>query len=108
MGDEILEGGHVGRYAFQDEIDFARQHPALAHQRLGADELLEGAQIGLRLAGEVHCGEHRDVEAELSRERYAELSLHRGDRVFVRPRRARVFVPDEETQTTPPDLEWVL
>jgi hypothetical protein len=67
VGDKILEGRHVGRDAFQDEIDLAGQHPALPHQRLGTDELLEGAQIRFGLAGEMHCGEHRDVEAELSR-----------------------------------------
>ncbi|MEY9222041.1 hypothetical protein ABH974_002464 [Bradyrhizobium ottawaense] len=43
MRDEILEGRHVGGDAFEDEIDLARQHPALPHQGLGADELLEGA-----------------------------------------------------------------
>ncbi len=64
-----------------------------------------GASVRLELSG-VSDGE--TIEAELSRERYAELGLQRGDRVFVRPRRARVFVPDEQDQTTPPDLEWVL
>jgi len=64
-----------------------------------------GASVRLELSGVAH-GE--TIEAELSRERYAELRLQRGDRVFVRPRRARVFVPDQEARTAPPDLEWVL
>ena len=64
-----------------------------------------GASVRLELSG-VSGGE--TIEAELSRERYAELSLRRGDRVFVRPRRARVFGPDEETQSTAPDREGVL
>jgi sulfate transport system ATP-binding protein len=64
-----------------------------------------GASVRLELSGIAH-GE--TIEAELSRERYAELGLQRGDRVFVRPRRARVFVPDQEPRATMPDLEWVL
>ncbi|MGH7516041.1 MAG: sulfate/molybdate ABC transporter ATP-binding protein [Gemmatimonadales bacterium] len=64
-----------------------------------------GASVRLELSG---IADGETIEAELSRERYAELRLQRGDRVFVRPRRARVFVPDEAARTTPPDLEWVL
>ncbi len=48
------------------------------------------------------------IEAELSRERFAELGLRRGDRVFVRPRRARVFFPDAPPVEATPDPEWVL
>ncbi|HET8622445.1 MAG TPA: sulfate ABC transporter ATP-binding protein [Gemmatimonadales bacterium] len=64
-----------------------------------------GASVRLELSGVVDGG---TIEAELSRERYAELQLQRGDRVFVRPRRARVFVPEQEVSTLQPDLEWVL
>jgi sulfate transport system ATP-binding protein len=32
------------------------------------------------------------IEAELTRERYEELALHEGERVFVRPRNLRVFL----------------
>jgi sulfate transport system ATP-binding protein len=45
------------------------------------------------------------IEAELSRERFDELRLRRGDRVFVRPKRVRVFVPEEPAA---PEPEWVL
>src|SRR5262249_28899759 len=51
--------------AFEDEIDLARQHPALAHQRLRAHEALERHEIRLRLAGEMDHGEDRDLVAEL-------------------------------------------
>ncbi len=47
------------------------------------------------------------IEAELTRERFDELKLRRGDRVFVKPRRLRVFVPQEPTVPAP-DPEWVL
>ena len=62
--DELLKRRHVGRDAFQDEIDLARQHPAFPHQGFGSDELLEGAQIRIRLAREVDRSEYRHVEAE--------------------------------------------
>jgi len=32
------------------------------------------------------------IEAELTRERHEELGVAKGDRVFVSPRRARVFL----------------
>ena len=67
MGDEILKRRHVGRHAFQDEIHLARQHPAFPHQRLGAHEILERAQIGVGLAGQMHRSEHRDVKTEPAR-----------------------------------------
>jgi sulfate transport system ATP-binding protein len=47
------------------------------------------------------------IEAELSRERSDALHLRRGDRVFLKPRRLRVFRPSE-APVPPPDLEWVL
>jgi len=47
------------------------------------------------------------IEAELTRERFEELKLRRGDRVFVKPRRLRVFVPPERPAAAP-DPEWVL
>jgi hypothetical protein len=35
LGQEALEGRQIGRHAFQDEIDLAVQHVALAHERPG-------------------------------------------------------------------------
>ena len=64
LGDEGLEGLEVRRHAFQHEVDLAGQHPALAHQRLLAHEILERLEVGLGLAGEVDHGEHRDLVAE--------------------------------------------
>jgi len=75
IGDEILERRHVGRHAFQDEVDFARQHPAFAHQRLGAHEILERAQIGVGLAGQMHRCEHRDIETEPARIQQSAIPL---------------------------------
>lgn len=34
------------------------------------------------------------IEAELTRERYDELELQEGERVFVKPRNLRVFLDD--------------
>ena len=63
--DEGLEGLQVGRHAFENEVDLAREHPAFAHQRLRAHEILEGREIGFRLARQMHHGEHRHLVAEL-------------------------------------------
>ena len=35
-----------------------------------------------------------DLNVELTSERFAELQLKAGDRVFVSPRKVRVFVPE--------------
>ncbi len=50
FGDEGLEGLEVRRHAFEHEVDLAREHPALAHQRLLAHEILERREVGLGLA----------------------------------------------------------
>src|SRR5437016_3795595 len=50
LGDERLKRFQVRRYAFDDEIDVARQHPAFADERLGAHEFLERVEIGFGLA----------------------------------------------------------
>ena len=47
------------------------------------------------------------IEVELSRERSEALRLRRGDRVYLKPRRVRVFRPSGATPATP-ELEWVL
>ena len=52
-------------------------------------------------------GHGAPIEAELTRERFEELKLRRGDRVFLKPRRLRVFVPPERPAAVP-DPEWVL
>src|SRR5271168_3118660 len=75
MRDEILKRRHVGRDAFQDEVDFARQHPAFPHERFGADESFERLQVRLRLARQVHRSKHRHVEAEPARVQQAAVTL---------------------------------
>jgi sulfate transport system ATP-binding protein len=47
------------------------------------------------------------IEAELSRERSDALRLRRGDRVYLKPRRLRVFRPSTPVPVAP-ELEWVL
>jgi len=47
------------------------------------------------------------IEAELSRERSDALRLRRGDRVYLKPRRLRVFRPSAAMPAAP-ELEWVL
>jgi sulfate/thiosulfate transport system ATP-binding protein len=47
------------------------------------------------------------IEAELSRERSDALRLRRGDLVYVKPRRLRVFRPSSPVPAAP-ELEWVL
>lgn len=34
------------------------------------------------------------IQAEITRERYRELDLHEGDRVYIRPKQARIFTGD--------------
>lgn len=48
-----------------------------------------GSLVRLELE-RVDCDEV--IEAELTRERYDELELREGERVFVRPRNLRVFL----------------
>ena len=65
LGEKTLEGGEVRRDAFQDEIDLAVEHVALAHQRPLGDAGLERPQIRLGLAVQPHHGEHGDVKAQI-------------------------------------------
>ena len=64
FGDESLKRLEIGRDAFEDEIDLARQHPAFAHQRLLAHIGLEGIEVGFRLARQMHHGEGDELVAE--------------------------------------------
>jgi sulfate transport system ATP-binding protein len=49
-----------------------------------------GSVARVQLAGD----DGSSIQVELSQDRYAELSLKPGDRVYVSPRRVRVFVPE--------------
>jgi sulfate transport system ATP-binding protein len=55
----------------------------------GRDVRGVGSLVRLEL-DRVDCDEV--IEAELTRERYDELELREGERVFVRPRNLRVFL----------------
>src|SRR5262249_46827069 len=50
--------------AFHHEVDLARRQVALAHDRPGADLLLERDEVGFRLAGQADEDEGGEVEAE--------------------------------------------
>ena len=65
VGHEGLKLGQIGRHAFEDEVDLARQHPAFADQRLAAYVGLERLEIGLGLAREMHHGERDHLAAQL-------------------------------------------
>src|SRR5262249_17870200 len=51
--------------ALEHEVDFTREHPTLAYQRLRPHEFLEGDEIGLSLACQMHHREDRDFVTEL-------------------------------------------
>ena len=53
-----------GATHFEQEVGLARQHVALAHQRPGQHPVLEGAQVGLRLAVQADHGEGDHLEAD--------------------------------------------
>ncbi|HEU4587096.1 MAG TPA: sulfate/molybdate ABC transporter ATP-binding protein [Gemmatimonadales bacterium] len=58
---------------------------------------------------ELESTTHGEIEAQMPRARFDELRLRRGDRVFVKPRQVKVFVPDAAESPAPtPELEWVL
>lgn len=67
--------------------------------RQGADEI-EASVLHIQGAGSVARFElerldtREIIEAELTRERYRELGLRTGEKVFVRPRNVRVFTAD--------------
>ena len=88
LDHESLEGAQVGRHALEDEIDLPREHPAFAHQGLRPHEGLEGEQVGLGLAAQVHHGEDGDLVAEqlLVEQRAIALDVAR---LFERPHPAQ-------------------
>jgi hypothetical protein len=66
-GDEALIGIPVGRHDLEQEVGLARQHVTLADLGPAADQILEGAEIGLGLAFKPDMGEHGDTKTELFR-----------------------------------------
>jgi sulfate transport system ATP-binding protein len=65
--------------------------------------------LGGTVRVELESATHGEIEAQMPRGRFDELQLQRGDRVFVKPRQVKVFVPDTAESPAPsPDLEWVL
>src|SRR5215471_179721 len=64
LGDEGLERRQVARDAFQQEVDFAREHVALTNLWPSSDPLLEVLEIRIMLARESDEDETRDFEAE--------------------------------------------
>ncbi len=84
--------------------------PALAYVRphdIELDRVRDGAMIeavvrGVRAVGSLvrleldRVDSDEVIEAELTRERYDELGLQTGERVFVKPRNLRVFLKEVE------------
>src|SRR6185437_429921 len=64
MNDEVLKRAKVGCHTFQQEIDFARQHVAVADDRGAPRALLEGDEIRLGLAMQPDHGKCGDIETE--------------------------------------------
>jgi sulfate transport system ATP-binding protein len=103
---------HAGRVQIGDiEIEVPEHHgahdaPAVAYVRphdIELDRVREGAVIeaivrDVRGVGSLvrleldRVDSDEVIEAELTRERYEELELREGERVFVRPRNLRVFL----------------
>ncbi len=61
---ELLECGELGRHALEHVVALARQHVGLAHQLPAQHQVLELAQLRLRLVVEPHHGKCRELEAE--------------------------------------------
>jgi sulfate transport system ATP-binding protein len=78
-------------YVRPHELDI--EHAAESQASLAAT-VLHVRSIGAFIRVQLRVGEENDLSVELSPERFTELNLKSGDRVFVAPRRARVFVPD--------------
>jgi hypothetical protein len=66
VNDEVLKRRQIRRHASQHEINLAREHVAVADDRRIAHALLEGDEIGLRLAVETDHGEGGHAEAKRS------------------------------------------
>ena len=61
---KVWKDDSVGGHAFQDEVDLAVQHVALAHERPGAAARLEGGEVRFGLADEAHHREDLHLEAQ--------------------------------------------
>jgi sulfate transport system ATP-binding protein len=79
-------------YVRPHELDI--EHAAESPASLTAT-VLHVHPVGAVVRVQLRVGtDENDLNVELSPERYSQLDLKNGDRVFVAPRRARVFVPD--------------
>ncbi len=65
VDDELLRRVQILGHAFEQEVDFSRQHVALSHDRPAPHPFLEGHEIGLGLAVEPDHGEHGEFETKL-------------------------------------------
>jgi sulfate transport system ATP-binding protein len=112
LGATEHDAPEVGAAADGPAMAFVRTHEveiAVAPNGSTFEAVVSHARVlGPSVRVELETPGHRGpIEAELTRERFEELNLRRGDRVFVKPRRLRVFVP-EERPAPAPDPEWVL
>lgn len=77
---------------------FVRPHDLEIDVRAGEDTLVEGTIVHINAAGaqvkiELLTETGETIHVETPQERYRALALHRGRRVYVRPRQMRVFAP---------------
>ncbi|HEX9054496.1 MAG TPA: sulfate ABC transporter ATP-binding protein [Gemmatimonadales bacterium] len=112
LGATEHEAPEVAEAADGPALAFVRTHEveiAVAPNGSTFEAIVSHARaLGASVRVELESPGHRvPIEAELTRERFEELKLRRGDRVFLKPRRLRVFVPPERPAVVP-DPEWVL
>jgi sulfate transport system ATP-binding protein len=110
IGDIDLEVPEHAAVPDSPVVAYARPHD-LDLQRHGVGAALAGVVRHIAILGpvvrlELELADGRNpIEVELSRERYAELGLQEGEKVYVTPRRLRVFCVEEGEVSLPPDCE---
>ncbi|SNB45133.1 sulfate/molybdate ABC transporter ATP-binding protein [Geobacter sp. DSM 9736] len=81
-------------------VGYVRSHDIVVERLPSDDSSLEAEVVHIQAVGpsvrvELSLRETTEtMEAELTREAYQELALEKGEQVFVRPRKVRVFVED--------------
>ncbi len=99
VGDWAIE---VPAYPHEEERQVAvymRPHELDIRRKANGEASLPARVERINPAGSItkvtlHTSERQEVLVDLTLERYAELALQSGDKVFVVPKRARVFTPD--------------
>jgi sulfate/thiosulfate transport system ATP-binding protein len=100
LGTLVVDFPEYPHAEARDATVYLRPHELdIEHQRNGTPAVAATVQR-INSAGSIARialaadGFERGLNVELSKQRYDELALKTGDRVFVSPRKARVFMPD--------------